>query len=279
MAFNIESTIYNYLEVAKDVIQRDKLDAGLWYSNISSTELTPREDRDSLVIKSASMKNTSGALKDDGTDFNVNELLALNGFSLTFDVDTTNGIINLKNGNNTYYDITTLINRTTNDTFTPASHNNKYLDYYTRYVILNNYLKNTKTPISSDTYSGNFDIARFNTFITAPNITKKSKYEHLIKCLKEYYHMGLLFYNYKYIDNIDRLLCEHNIFDELDNLIEITIKNLAISYGTTLNDSIKPKLLKLINLGYTAVGNKNKGFEFKYYTREIYYIVYLFRKC
>ena len=267
MAFNIESTIYKYLEVAKDVIQRDKLDAGLWYSNISSIELPQREDRDSLVIKSASMKNTSGALKDDGTDFNVNELLALNGFSLTFDVDTTNGIINLKNGNNTYYDITTLINRTTNDTFTPASHNNKYLDYYTRYVILNNYLKNTKTPISSDTYSGNFDIARFNTFITAPNITKKSKYEHLIKCLKEYYHMGLLFYNYKYIDNIYRLLCEHNIFDELDNLIEITIKALAISYGKSPTLVIKNQLVKLIKLGYTAVGNKNKGFEFKYYTR------------
>ena len=266
MSFNIDSTIYKYLEVAKDVIQRDKLDSGLWYSNISSTELTPVADRDSLVIKSTSMKNTSGFLKDDSTDITVAELLALRG--LTFDVDA-DGIIYLKNGTNTYYDITTLTARTTSDSFTPA-HNNKYLDYYTRYTILNNYLNDTKTPISN-THTDDSDIGRFNTFITASNITKKSKYEHLIKCLKEYYHMGLLFYNYKYIDKIDGLLCAHLIFDGLDGetgLINTKIKELAISYGTTQTSEIKTKIISLIKLGYTTIDSKDKGFVFKYYTKD-----------
>ena len=232
--FNIDSTIYNYLELVKKIVEKAELtNKGVWYYDISSTETSPSTENDSLVIKYADMKNASSTLTSQlYPNITVTTLIALKSVNLKFNIDD-DGIIYLEGTSSPatkkFYNITNLGTRVTDLDTIVDQDKEIYFDYYTRYDKLRKYSKsNTQITQLSITAS---DITRFITFVTATEIIKKSNYTHLIDCLKYYYQMGLLIFNYNYINYIYDSLCSHaillNIDTEIMNYIEIIIKNYA----------------------------------------------------
>ena len=267
MAFNIDSTIYNYLELVKKIVEKAELtNKDVWYYDISSTETTT--EKDSLVIKSDDMKITDSANFASITA----KLIDLKNNGLQFDIDD-DGIIYLKSIATPVKKFNNIVNldvRSGDKDSMVIEYSQKYFDYFSRYKILIDYEDNINintNPIFSDIATfNNEDINRFITFITDPTISK-SNYTHLIQCLKYYYHMGLLLYNYNYITTINSLLCTHDIFSNVDAKVDAAILEKLIPYAEQdpQESADRNYINQLLKLGIAA---NTKQLKFKHYSQD-----------